>query len=162
MKATLKLTNPLWQTAARRRILDQAVRQSAAELEREIKQTILDSVPRGRLYRRGSITARATKAKLSLGLQRKKGTKTRLIAGSKFHRASARGQPPAVDSGKLLRSIRVQPGQKPLQLKIIVGVSYAKRLDDPKGLNRPFVVRSRNNFRRKFKANVQKAIAQNS
>jgi hypothetical protein len=66
------------------------------------REVIDESTPRGRIYRRGGIRGRFLKS-----LRRAPGTKTRAITGSRFHRASAKGQPPAKDSGELYRRIRV-------------------------------------------------------
>lgn len=157
MKAKLTLNNPLWQTASRRAILDKAAQQSAAELEAKIKQKILSSVPAGKVYARGALTARANKAQLGLGLLRKPGTKTRVIIGNRFHRASAKGQPPAVDSGKLLNSIKTKQ-TAPLQITIFSNLRYAEILDNPQKLNRPFMRKERDNFRSKFKKNIADAL----
>lgn len=61
--------------------------------------------PKGRLYRRGNITGRLTKRGLKSGF--KQTAKTRMAVGSRFHRASAKGQFPAKDSGDLYKNIRV-------------------------------------------------------
>jgi hypothetical protein len=157
MKAKLTLKNPLWETAQRRTILERTVQQSAAELEAKIKEMILNSAPSGRIYRRGLITARASKQALGAGLVRKSGTKTRIVAGNRFHRASAKGQPPAIDSGRLLKSIQVKK-TGPLQMKVFASEPYADKLDNPNKLDRPFMRKNRDNFRRKFKQNVAEAI----
>ena len=63
-----------------------------------------ESVPRGRLYRTGIITARRTKALQALGLKDR--LKTRTVTGTRIHRASAADQPAARMSGKLINRIR--------------------------------------------------------
>ncbi len=161
MKAKLVLNNPLWQTAARRKILDKAVQDSGIELEGEIKKTILDSKPAGRLYRRGSITKNASKKNLALGLRRKKGTKTRVIAGANFHRASAKGQPFANDSGQTINAIRAKRTGE-LKSKVAVGVKHGAILDDPNKLDRPFFRSTAEKFKPKFKENIADAIKENS
>jgi hypothetical protein len=136
MKARLTLNNPLWRTTQRRKILDRAVQQSALELEGEIKRTILESTPRGRIYRRGS-------------------------KGKRLHRASAPGQPPAVDTAGLINSIRAK---KILDLKASVSTSkkYAPTLDDKQKLNRPFFAARAEKFKKKFKKNLAAAISENT
>jgi hypothetical protein len=159
MKTTLKLTNPLWSNPQRKRILDKAVQESAAELEKEIKQTILDSVPRGKTYRRGAIT-RSRSARNIRGLKlQTRGNKA--IVGSRFHRASAKGQPPAVDTGGLINSVRARR-YGVMKARVSAGKLYAPILDDPKKLNRPFFASVAEKFRPKFKQNIQEAIARNS
>ena len=154
MKATLRLNNPLWQTPERQKLLDRVVQQSGAELESEIKQAILSSVPSGRLY----LTKAASQKNLALGLRRAKVVPKRVIAGaSRFHRASARGQAPAVNSGALLNSIRAKKvGQ--LSVKVATSKRYAVRLDDKNKLNRPFFESTADAFRPKFKGNIRDAI----
>ncbi len=127
MKAKLTLNNPMWQTPARRKMLDQAVQQSAAELEGEIKQRILKSRPAGRTYRRGPILKKATKSLLALGLRKTRDGK-RVIAGANFHRASAPGQPPAVDTGGLLNSIRAKKTGE-IRATVTARKNYAEALD---------------------------------
>ncbi len=157
MKATLKLNNPLWQTPERQKLLDKAVQQSGAELESEIKQAILGSVPSGRLYRRGATAKAASQKNLALGLRRAHSQPKRVIAGSRFHRASALAQAPAVDSGALLNSIRAKKvGQ--LSVKVATSKRYAVRLDDKNKLNRPFFASTAEKFRPKFKGNIRDAI----
>jgi hypothetical protein len=157
MKAKLTLTNPLWKAASRRRVLDKAVQESGAELEAEIKRTILESKPAGRTYRRGPITRKATAKNLPPGLRTQKGNSNNVIAGSNFHRASKKGQPPAVDTAGLINSIRAK---KTGELKSTVATSkkYAEVLDDPKKLDRPFFKTTAEKFLPKFKENIKKAI----
>lgn len=130
MKSELTLNNPLWKSPQRRAMLSRTVLQSAAELESRIKRKILDSRPAGRVYGRGK---------------------------RRFHRASARGQAPAVDTGGLLNSIRAR---KIGLLKAVVATSkiYAARLDDQNRLNRPFFQSEADAFRPKFKQNLLDAI----
>lgn len=155
MKAILTLNNPLWNTPERRKILDTAVQESAIELESEIKQTILDSTPRGRLYRRGAITKRASKN--NSFLRKVAGNSKRVIAGSKFHRASAKGQPFATDTGGLLNSIRAKKTAE-LKAKVATNKNYAPRLDDKNKLDRPFFESTAEKFKAKFKQNLEDAL----
>jgi len=158
MKARLKLTNPLWKTPERRRILDTAVQESAAELESEIKQRILNSTPRGRIYRRGAVTKAATKPLRALGLHSVRGNQKRVVAGARFHRASAKGQPPAVDSGSLLSSIRARRGKSEMSAIVATGKNYAPILDNLNKLDRPFFKSVAEKFKPKFKANISETI----
>jgi hypothetical protein len=153
----LTLNNPMWNTPARRKILDKAVQESGAELEGEIKTTITDSVPAGRLYRKGSITKTATKPLLALGLRTRKGNAKRVIVGSRIHRASKKGQPPAVDTGGLINAIRASKTGE-MKSTVTAGKAYAETLDDPKKLDRPFFKSTAEKFRPKFKENIENAI----
>jgi hypothetical protein len=84
------------------------------EIEEELAYRIVDearrfideSKPSGRIYRRGSIKGSRTKEGIAAGLRRS--GKTRMIVGSRFHRASAPGQPLAEDSGESYRDITVR------------------------------------------------------
>lgn len=157
MKANLRLNNPMWQTPKRRAMLDKAVQRSGAELESEVKRTITESRPAGKTYRRGAITKKATKSNLTLGLRRSKKNKNRVIAGSNFHRASKRGQAPAVDTGGLLNSIRAKKTGE-LKSTVAVGKAYGEILDDPARLDRPFFRSTVKEYLPKFKENIREVI----
>lgn len=157
MKIKLTLTDPLWTSAPRRALLDKAVQESGAELEGLIKKTILESKPAGKTYRRGAITKKATKGNLALGLKRRKGNVSQVFAGSNFHRASAPGQPPAVDTAGLLNSIRAKKTGD-MKSQVSAGVAYAEVLDNPAKLGRPFFRVTVEEFRPKFKENIEEAI----
>jgi hypothetical protein len=90
--------------------LDQAVEEFEEELAYRIvdeaRRLIDESKPSGRIYRRGSIKGSRTKEGIEAGLRRS--GKTRMIVGSRFHRASAPGQPLAEDSGESYRDITVR------------------------------------------------------
>jgi hypothetical protein len=153
----LTLNNPMWNTQERRKVLGQVVQESGSELEGEIKKTITDSTPAGRLYRKGSITKAATKPLLALGLKTRKGNANRVVAGSRIHRASRKGQPPAVDTGGLIGSIRAKKTGE-MKSTVTAGKAYAEPLDDPKELDRPFFRSTAEKFRPKFKENIEDAI----
>lgn len=165
MKATLKLSNPIWRTETRRAILDRAVQQSGAELESEIKQTILSSVPGGKTYRRGAIRRRIAKRDLEFFrsnraiFKRKFTSLTRetTTVGYKFHRASLKGQPPAVDSGNLINSIRAKR-RGVMKVSVTTSKKYAARLDNKNKLNRPFFSSTAEKFKAKFKQNIADAM----
>lgn len=168
MKSILKLNNPLWQTPERRAILDKAVQQSGAELEAAIKQKVLDSTPAGKTYRRAAIRRKIARRDLKFFRSNKRVFKRKFTTlfnettavGYNFHRASAKGQPPAVDHGGLINSIRTKRlGQ--LSVKVATSKAYAAILDDPKRLNRPFFASTVEEFKPKFKQNLQEAIAEN-
>lgn len=133
MKAKLTLNNPLWQTAKRQAILDKAVQESGAQLESEIKQTVLNSAPRGKFYRRGK----------------------------RVHRASAKGQPFASDTGATLYATRSKKTGA-MRNRVFNSKKHAKILDDKKGLNRPFFGSTAEKFQAKFKQNILDAIKENS
>lgn len=107
----------------------------ANQIPIEARRIIDESNPSGRVYRRNAITARRTKALENLGLKRR--GKTRIITGYTFHRASARGQAPAKDSGKLYQNIRVSRTGRG-KFRVIFGTPYAGILEFT--LDRPFVL----------------------
>jgi hypothetical protein len=180
MKAILTLNNPLWKTTERRAILDKAVQESAAELESLVKRKILDSPATGKVYGRGSITARASKKNLDLGLKPARNNSKRVVIASKFHRASAPGQPPASDSGGLVNSVRAKK-LGVLSAKVAVGKNYGAALDNGAVINgrskrtkiigpmknriikpRPFFASTVDAFKAKFKQNLSDTIKANS
>lgn len=69
------------------------------------RKIIDESTPRGRLYRKGPITARFSRKLEKQGFSRV--GKSRIKVGTRIHRASAKGQPPAKDTGLLYNKIRV-------------------------------------------------------
>lgn len=140
MKSRLNLNNPLWRAPERRVILDKAVQESAAELESEIKQRVLKSAPRGRVYRKGSI----------------KGGR-----GSRIHRASAKGQPFASDTGATLNATRARKTGD-MKATVVNSKAHSKILDDPQKLDRQFFESTARTFKPKFKANILEAIKENS
>lgn len=138
-------------------MLDKAVQAAGAELEAEIKETIIKSTPLGRTYRRAAITKRASKANLAIGLKRSRKNSSRVVAGSEFHRASRRGQPPARDTGQLINSIRARRSGM-MRTTVAAGVRYAEILDDPKRLDRPFFQVTAKAFVPKFKDKIRAII----
>jgi hypothetical protein len=105
----------------------------AEQIPIEARRIIDESPPRGRLYRRGAITGRRTQAGLRMGLKPR--GKTRMITGTRIHRASAPGQPPAVDSGRLRREIKVRRSGRG-KFQVIFAAPYAGIVEYK--LNRPF------------------------
>lgn len=89
------------------------------------RQVIDESVPAGRVYRRGVITARRSAALTRLGFT--PAGRTRSVVGSRFHRASAPGQPPAKDSGRLYRGISARHGK--FRSKVVFDTPYAAFLE---------------------------------
>ena len=83
------------------------------KFEQELAYRIVDesrrimdaSTPRGRVYRKGTIRGRRTKQGVQAGLRAS--GKTRMVTGSRVHRASAPGQPIAEDTGRSYRDIHV-------------------------------------------------------
>lgn len=162
MKTTLRLTNPLWSKTKRRTLLDKVVQESGVELEGEIKKKMLPPTrkeqPAGRTYRKGPLTAPATQKNLPPGLRTSKSNADRVITGSLFHRASKKGQAPAIDTGGLVNSIRARKTGE-LKSTVAAGKNYAKPLDDPNKLDRPFFQSTTEEFRPKFKENIRNAVA---
>lgn len=102
-------------TAALRQFANAGVFKAAHVLRNEVLDLILHTSKSGRQYRRGG----------------------------KVHTASAPGEPPASDTGRLVQSVRVD--HKPAETAAIVGVGalYARYLEP----TRPFFVRAFKNKR---------------
>jgi len=112
--------------------------QVALGIEAEAKRLIQQSTPTGRTYRRAPITRAASRRLLALGLKLSRSQPGRVIAGYKFHRASAIGQPPANDTSNLVNSMKARRrGKSSAELAINAG--YAGFLEPPAKLRRPFV-----------------------
>lgn len=109
--------------------------QLANQIVIEARRIIDESNPSGRVYRRGGITAARTARGINQGF-RPRG-KSRMIVGSRFHRASAKGQPPAKDTGKLYRQIKVARSGRG-KFRVTFGAEYAGFVEFT--LNRPFVL----------------------
>src|SRR5215213_9112898 len=127
MKIGLTLRRQIWNQFARKRFINQSLNLAAIKLENKIKDNIDASIPTGRNYRLSTLTGRSSST--SVG-NRRRGTSTRVVIGATFYRASASGQPPARRTGALYRRIRVIR-QDDRSLKAVVGVPYAKYLDNP-------------------------------
>ena len=76
------------------------------------------------------------------------------------HQASAPGQPPAADTGRLHTSIQMIPEPDLLKVTIGPGVQYAKFLEfgTKKMAPRPFMIPPFNATLPKIKANIGKAV----
>ena len=94
----------------------------AAEIPNAARQIIDESTPSGRLYKRRIFTGRRTKALENLGLKTR--GKTRIEIGRRFHRASAKGQPPAKDTGKFYRNIKARGNT------VLFSTPYAAHVED--------------------------------
>lgn len=120
--------------------------QIASGVEGEAKRLIQQSVPSGRTYRRGEINKPASIPLLRLGLRFSQRRSGQVVAGFRFHRASAAGQPPATDTANLVNSIRARRTGK-MSAEVAVNAGYAGFLEPPfegesglEGLlNRPFL-----------------------
>jgi hypothetical protein len=120
--------------------------QIVAGVEGEAKRLMQQSTPTGRTYRRGEINKPASIVLLRMGLQFSKRRQGAVVAGFRFHRASAAGQPPAPDTTNLVNSMRAKrTGAMSAELQ--VNAAYAGLLEPPfegegglEGLlNRPFL-----------------------
>jgi hypothetical protein len=172
-KFSEQLKSPLFNDSERRIVLSQAVRRSALELVSKIKLPMSQNQAAGKTYRRGRISKPVSAATKALGLKTftTQGNKERAIVGYKFHRASAPGQVPAVDTGGLIGSIADKPIGD-LRSLVFVGKLYGDPLD--RGTTRagkggsagPFMVLAPrpffrtvvDAFRPQFKENVAAAL----
>lgn len=133
MKAELILSATA-QPGARPGAVAASLLRAGLEFERDVKTGIQRSVPAGRTYKTTAIVRRSTRRNRGLALRRRGAG---VIVAYNFHRASRRGQPPAILSGRLINSIRTKRvGQS--AVRTYVGAFYGLILDDPEGLDRPF------------------------
>ena len=128
-----------------------AVGKTLDEFVDYIKEEQVKSSPAGKLYKRGSFSGRN-----KIGGVRASGK------GTKIHRASAKGQRPAIDSGKLNRSTRKKRlGAFKGEVTTIAknkGFDYAEHLQEK--LDRPIQdERDRKVGEKMLADNVEKALA---
>jgi hypothetical protein len=133
--------------------LSSAVSVSAVELESNVKTNMQRSIPAGRTYRLGSIVRKSNRRNAVPGLVQRG---SNVVVGSKFYRASKRGQPPAIRTGRLFNSIGSRR-TGPLSARVSVSVAYAMPLDDPEGLDRPFFQSQAVAYFPRFQQNVKDA-----
>lgn len=122
-----------------------AVTKTALDVDRDIKKRMQQSPASGRVYRRGK------------GRNR-----------SRLHRASAPGQAPAIDTGRLINSIMFRQ-ETPLTATVSSNAIYARRLEyggtDSRGVYiaprpawRPAVMMHEDKFRERIEAAVRAAF----
>jgi hypothetical protein len=114
MRTIVQLDSKIFDKAFREQTVQNFVSRQARDFKVLTKQRIIESEPAGRDYAR----------KRGAGFQR-------------FHRASARGQRPAIDTGKLLNSIDDQM-ISPTVAEAFVGAEYAEFLQSER-LDRPIM-----------------------
>lgn len=118
------------------------VQETGAQIERDAKSS-MRGPKHGRMYRRGAITR-----KYKIGgaaYQNMKGRRAKyagngkaaVTVGYKFHRASAPGEAPAIDFGKLVNSIEMTFRRASMTAIVYATAIYAARLE--KDLDRPFM-----------------------
>lgn len=109
------LNSSIFKDTPRRQAVANGIRRHTREFKNLTKQRILKSKAAGRQYsRRGGAGFR------------------------RFHRASAYGQRPAIDTGRLLNSIQDKSTGE-FSAEAFAGAEYAQFLNDPNGLNRPIM-----------------------
>lgn len=161
MKIALTISSKIFDDAQVRAILSAVVRTAKLDLESDIKTNLQINAQKaaGKTYRRGRITKAASKITKAINLRHfvtAKGNE-RAIIGYKFHRASAKGQSPATDTGGLIGSVAGRDLAE-LRARVSVGKKYGAILDDPTKLNRPFFKVRVDLFRPNFKQRVLDAL----
>lgn len=145
-KIQFQATSQAFQPGAIRERLAEATGRAAAEIEARAKNKIRDTNKTGRLYRVGSIRkaygARHTGQLEAMGLRgRTLDTgKKQFVIAAKVHRASARGEAPALFTGNLANSIKhTEAEQTALGVRSTVNVNarYGKPLETK--LDRPYL-----------------------
>lgn len=148
---TLILRNRIWDKAQRADQYSKSLYAVGVEAVSDIQEYIDTSVPSGKTYRRGSIKRRATKRNSVPGLRMTtvRGKEARIV-GYKFHKASAKGQPPAKDTKKLYKGNKVKR-MAAFRVRVYNDVPYATHLEPPAKLHRPFfrvtILKNRNKYR---------------
>ncbi len=112
------------------RDIDKLEKELAYRIVDEARTLMDESVPSGRLYRRGGFKRGASRG---LRLQ---GGRARGL-GTRIHRASAPGQPPAEDTGRLYKDITVRRMGSG-KYRVRFGAPYIGFLEFK--LNRPVVI----------------------
>lgn len=108
----------------RRAALKAGLRKTLVDFVEHVQEAQKQSTPAGNLYKRGGFSGRN-----KIGGHKAKGK------GTRIHRASARGQRPAIDSGKLNRSTKKKilgayKGEVTTIAKTKAGFDYAAQLQD--------------------------------
>jgi len=161
---TVQLDSPLLHNPeALRPALAKVVAETAFEIERDVKLQ-MRAPKSGRAYGRGVIGRRVSRVTrgLSFGERTTAAGRRQAIVGSKFHRASAPGQAPAVNTGVLVNSVRAVP--KGLRATIGSSVAYAAALEfGTRGVAArpafaPALERARPNFERKVDEAVRRLL----
>lgn len=142
----------------------EAVKLSALEVDRVMKRRIQKGPKTGRLYRRSSIKRRSTKGLRALGLRRAPGS-PKLVVGYTYHRASAPGESPATDTGRLVSSIAIRYDAANIRATVgvhdEVGVRYARFLEfgTRRMRPRPFVRPTFQETKADIDKNITEAVA---
>lgn len=119
-------------------VVSQFIKEVTFGIEREAKEAILAPGRTGRTYRRAKITRAASGRLKAAGFRTytTKNDKERAIVGYEFHRASARGEAPASDSGTLVNRIRGKMTGN-FSGEIEFGTAYAALLEAE--MDRPYI-----------------------
>lgn len=181
---TMRLDSPIFTEDKLRDEINEILRKSKDELVRIVKKNMKDSVPSGTTRRKRNITRpfrkrdkqlfieseefqlgsgkyKVKKAQRFLRVDRNSKNK-RQITGAAFYRQSAKGQAPAIVSGSLYNSIRGEViGSEGFTVGAKGQGAKAKNLDNPLGLNRPFLTEIGRKYKREiFIPKIQAKINQ--
>ena len=139
---TIQLDSAIFRAAEVRRAISNAVRKQARIYKREVVRRMVESKPRGRVYPR----------------RRGKGFK-------RFHRASALGQRPAVDTGTLINAVEDRSVSE-FSAVVQIGHRYNRRQNArdyarilQERLGRPIMTdQDARNVEDEFRARIERAI----
>lgn len=146
--------NKIWDKAKRADVFSKALYEVGREAINDISENIDNSIPAGRTYRRAAITRKATKSNAGFGLRMTKGGKR--IVGYKFHKASAKRQPPAKDTKTLYRGTKLKR-LAAYKVRVFNATPYATHLEPPANLNRPFFYSVIRKNEKKYTGMIEKA-----
>ncbi|MDQ3651512.1 MAG: hypothetical protein M3458_14810 [Acidobacteriota bacterium] len=142
-----QINSPILRPGELNRALAKVVAKTTFDYEREVKQAM--AAPKhGRTYRRAAVTRAASRFTRAAGLRERttKGGRARAVVGSKFHRASAPGEAPAVDSSVLINSI--QSKATGLRGRLTVSAAHAEPVERKRPVFGPTLERFRPRFTR--------------
>jgi hypothetical protein len=163
LKAKLQLQSPLLtQRGSLHAALAKVVHETAFDVERDIKEQMREPKS-GRTYARGAITRRASKVTRGLGLREKTTAKgfQRAVVANTFHRASAPGEAPAVDTGGAINSLitTVEGLRATIDGSEILGLlDTGTRKLAPRQFVRPALERARAPFERRVEEAIEELL----
>jgi hypothetical protein len=165
-----------WERELTKPIRD-AVGGGALAIQNDAKRAVQSGPKTGKTYRRSAIGGRIVGYRIDLidGKFSKGSAIRRDVKAYTFHRASAGGEAPATDTGRLVGSIAVQFDKGGLSAKIgvadVTRLKYARRLEfgfigkDAKGREysqaaRPFLMPAFHKNKYRIREAIEKAIKQ--
>jgi hypothetical protein len=150
IKMSHKFNRAIWDITKRKSIINKALKTSANRLEYILKDYMSSSEGGGREYK--IPVSRARYRETPRG-------QIKIKRSYRIHRASSQGEPPAIRSGQLYRSLKVRMNPERDGIQARAQSPGARVLDDPFKLNRPFFAHVvKKYFRTYFKRDMIEAV----